>query len=620
MEYKKTLHPSSFISSSLHPMRDFLKYTFATVLGLVLFVSLGAVGLLAFVIAIASSASQNAAPRVEQDSILTFDLSQEITDSNPAADPSDVISTALSGGEMGKPIALRSVLESLEQAVEDDRIVGLYLHGTITPTQTGSGFATLREVRQALQKFRDSGKPIYAYNNAEWKERDYYLTSVANTILLHPSSLLELNGLNFENIFFAGALQKYGIGIQVLRVGKYKSAVEPFIRTESSPEDEEQTRRLLSDLWNEFLTSTSQSRNLTPQQLQAIADQQALLLPEQAQQANLIDKVAYEDELETELRNLASEDEETGSFQQISLPEYAEVIDQDDRPSPNRIVVIYAEGDIVSGGGGIGMIGGDSLVSILRELRQDEAVKAIVLRVNSPGGSATASEQISREVFLTVKEKPVIVSMGSYAASGGYQISAYANRIFASPNTVTGSIGVFGLLPNFQAIARNNGITWDTVKTGRYADIDTVSRPRTPEELAIGQQIVDRIYDQFLSIVSESRQLPKETVAEIAQGRVWSGVEAQKIGLVDDLGGLEDAIQAAVEAAELGDDWQLEEYPESQSFWLADWFNSRVTQSPVPADPVSLELQKLQDDLETLKSMNDPLGVYNRLPFNPKID
>ncbi|NJO43071.1 MAG: signal peptide peptidase SppA [Cyanobacteria bacterium CRU_2_1] len=601
-------------------MRDFLKYTFATVLGLVLFVSLGAVGLLAFVIAIASSASQNAAPRVEQDSILTFDLSQEITDSNPAADPSDVISTALSGGEMGKPIALRSVLESLEQAVEDDRIVGLYLHGTITPTQTGSGFATLREVRQALQKFRDSGKPIYAYNNAEWKERDYYLTSVANTILLHPSSLLELNGLNFENIFFAGALQKYGIGIQVLRVGKYKSAVEPFIRTESSPEDEEQTRRLLSDLWNEFLTSTSQSRNLTPQQLQAIADQQALLLPEQAQQANLIDKVAYEDELETELRNLASEDEETGSFQQISLPEYAEVIDQDDRPSPNRIVVIYAEGDIVSGGGGIGMIGGDSLVSILRELRQDEAVKAIVLRVNSPGGSATASEQISREVFLTVKEKPVIVSMGSYAASGGYQISAYANRIFASPNTVTGSIGVFGLLPNFQAIARNNGITWDTVKTGRYADIDTVSRPRTPEELAIGQQIVDRIYDQFLSIVSESRQLPKETVAEIAQGRVWSGVEAQKIGLVDDLGGLEDAIQAAVEAAELGDDWQLEEYPESQSFWLADWFNSRVTQSPVPADPVSLELQKLQDDLETLKSMNDPLGVYNRLPFNPKID
>jgi protease-4 len=278
--------------------------------------------------------------------------------------------------------------------------------------------------------------------------------------------------------------------------------------------------------------------------------------------------------------------------------------------------VIYAQGEIVSGSGGIGKIGGDSLTSLLRELRLDENVKAVVLRVNSPGGSATASAQIAREVMLTKQKKPVIVSMGSYAASGGYQISTYANQIFAAPSTITGSIGVFGMLPNVKALANKNGITWDVVKTGRFADSNSISRPRTPEELAILQRMVDQRYEQFLAIVAESRPISSQKVAEIAQGRVWSGIAAKSLGLVDQLGGLEAAIQAAVDAAKLGNDWQLQEYPQGSALDVRLFRRVLEGQSPSAPDAFSTQMQKLQADLKVLQSMNDPLGIYSRLPFD----
>jgi protease-4 len=602
-------------------MRDFLKSIFATIIGLGLFTAVGVGGLLMLLVAIATS-TREMGPRVEKNSILTLDLSQEITDTNPSSDPSGVITAVVSGGSLNRPIALRSVLQSIEQAAEDDRIAGLYVYGN-TATSGGSGLATLREVRQALQTFRDRGKPIYAYSDEAWRERDYYLASVADTIFQHPSSVLELNGLNLENIFFAEALQKYGIGVQALRVGKYKSAIEPFTRNDSSPEEREQTQKLLNDLWNEFLITTSKSRDIPTQQLQTIANQQAILLSDQAQSAGLVDEIAYRDEVVTELHKLTGEDETADSFRQINLSEYASAVDREQGSSNNQIAVVYAEGNIVDGSGASRSIGGDSLAETLRDVRQDETVKAVVLRVNSPGGSAIASEQITREVLLTTKEKPVIVSMGNYAASGGYQIATHANRIFASPNTITGSIGVFGLLPNFQDIANRNGITWDNVKTGQFADIETVSRPKTPEELAIVQRVVDQVYDKFLTIVAESRNLPREKVNEIAQGRVWSGAEAQKIGLVDELGGLDDAIQAAATEANLEDDWQLVEYPAGSVFWFEGLFQNYLKPylaSSTTLDPLTLEFQKLQDDLEDLRSMNDPLGVYMRLPFNPRID
>jgi protease IV len=601
-------------------MRDFFKNVLATFVGLFLFLTLGIGGLVAFWVAIAAS-TRDTEPTVKASSVLTLDLSQPITDANPAASAREVIGSALGGRSRENSIALRSVLESLEQAAKDQRIVGLYLSGNVQ----GTGFATLREVRLALQKFRDSGKPIYAYDSTSWQEKDYYLASVANTILLHPTGLLEINGLGIETPFFAGALQKYGVGVQVLRVGKFKSAVEPFLLSGNSPANKAQTQKWLTDLWSEFLTSSAKSRKLTPQKIQAIADKEGIVLSDSAKSAGLVDKIAHEDEVIAELQKLTGEDKDTHSFRQIDLGDYAQTLKDGEKSSPNHIAVVYAEGDIVSGKGGSESIGGDTLAELMRDLRNNNDVKAIVLRVNSPGGGATASEQIAREVFLTNREKPVIASMGNLAASGGYQISSYATRIFASPNTITGSIGVFGVFPNFQKIANNNGITWDGVKTGRFADSDTISRPKTAEELAIGQRVVNQIYDEFLTIVSTSRSLAKPKVNEIAQGRVWSGLEAKKIGLVDELGGLEDAIQAAAKQAKLGDDWELDEYPKPNSFevkLLGQLFNSYFPQpeSTAPIDPLTAEIQRFQEDFMTLKGMNDPLGAYSRLPFTPKVD
>ncbi|PSB04845.1 signal peptide peptidase SppA [filamentous cyanobacterium CCP2] len=601
-------------------MRDFIKYIVATFVGLTAFAAFSAAGLFALLAILVASASQETTPRVERDSILTFDLSQPITDTTVPMTPGDVLGSALSDGSSSRPLALRSVLNSIEQAATDDRIIGLYLRGSTSLTGTDSGFATLREVREALQTFRDSGKPIYAYVGDAWQEQDYYLTSVANTIVQHPSGLLELNGFSSEGIFFAEALDRFGIGMQILRVGEYKSAVEPFIQNSRSSEDRQQTQQLLSDLWNEFLEVASENRDITPQQLQTIANQQAILLADQAETAGLIDRIAYEDEVIAELRELTGETEDADSFRQVSLSRYVETATRNPQRSSNhQIAIVYAQGNIVSGTSSGQSIGGTSLVETLRTIRQEEDVKAVVLRVNSPGGGATASEQIAREVQLLAEEKPVIASMGNYAASGGYQISTYANQIFASPGTVTGSIGVYGLLPNFQDVANENGISWDSVTTGEYADIGTISRPKTPEELAIVQRVVDQVYERFLTIVAESRNLPREQVAEIAQGRVWSGTEAQQIGLVDELGGLEDAIQAAASAADLGNDWQVEEYPKPASVWLETLFSSQLASSQNPIDPISLELLNLQEDLDALRSLNDPIGVYTRLPFGLRI-
>jgi protease IV len=601
-------------------MRDFFKNVLATFVGLFLFVTLGIAGLTAFLVVIAAN-SRTPEPTVAARSVLTLDLSQPITDANPAASAREVIGSALGGDTRENSIALRSVLESLEKAAKDERIVGLYLEGSVQ----GTGFGTLREVRQALQKFRDAGKPIYAYDGVSWQEKDYYLASVATMILQHPTGLLEINGLGFNTPFFAGALQKYGVGVQVLRVGKYKSAAEPYLLSGSSPENKEQTQKWLSDLWSEFLTTSAKSRKLTPQKIQAIADKDGILLSGAAKSAGFIDKIAYEDEVIAELQKLTGEDEDTHSFRQIDLTEYAQTLPGNQKSSPNQIAIVYAEGDIVSGQGGSESIGGDRVAKLIRNLRNDKDVKAIVLRVNSPGGSATASEQITREVFLTNREKPVIASMGNMAASGGYQISSHATKIFASPNTITGSIGVFGVLPNFQKIANDNGITWDGVKTGRFADSDTISRPKTAEELAIGQKVVNQIYDDFLTIVSTSRSIAKPEVNAIAQGRVWSGVEAKKIGLVDELGGIEDAIQAAAKEAKLGDDWEVVEYPKASSFevkLLGQLFNSYFpeAESQAPIDPLTEEIQRFQKDFATLKAMNDPLGAYSRLPFTPDVE
>ncbi|MBD1886556.1 signal peptide peptidase SppA [Microcoleus vaginatus] len=606
-------------------MKDFLKYTCASLLGTFLgLLLLGSIGLggLVVLIAMAASSSKDSGPQVKDKSVLVLDLSLNITDSKPSRSTGAAIEEVLSD-DSGDTVTLRTVLDTIESAKKDPKIVGLYLQGS--SNSSSSGFANLKEVRSALQRFRDAKKPIFAYQ-MDWNERDYYLGSVANTIAVNPYGALEINGFSSQAMFFTGALEKYGVGVQVTRVGKYKSAVEPFLLTKMSPENRQQTQKLLGDMWGEYLQTVAPSRKVTVPQLQALADKGGTLMADEALKSKLVDKVVYFDEISTELKKLTGTDGENKSFKQISLKNYARVAENKNSTranNKNQIAILYAEGEIVDGEGGPTQVGGDRIAQEMRKIREDNDVKAVVLRVNSPGGSATAAEVIAREVMLTGKKKPVIVSMGNLAASGGYWISMGSSRIFAEPNTITGSIGVFGMLFNAEKLAANNGLTWDVVKTARFADTNTVSRPKNPQELANIQRIVDRIYDRFITKVATSRKLPKNKVQEIAQGRVWSGTAAKELGLVDEIGGLEDAVREAAKQAKLGDDWKLEEYPKRRTLEeriLEKISGVHVLKPATKLDPLTAEFKKMQEELAVLKSMNDPQGVYVRLPFNLRID
>ena len=606
-------------------MKDFLKYTCASLLGTFLgLLLLGSIGLggLVVLIAMAASSSKDSGPQVKDKSVLVLDLSLNITDSKPSRSTGAAIEEVLSE-DSGDTVTLRTVLDTIEYAKKDPKIVGIYLEGS--SDSSSSGFANLKEVRSALQRFRDAKKPIFAYQ-MDWNERDYYLGSVANTIAVNPYGALEINGFSSQGMFFTGALEKYGVGVQVTRVGKYKSAVEPFLLTKMSPENRQQTQKLLGDMWGEYLQTVAPSRKVTVPQLQALADNGGTLMADEALKSKLVDKVVYFDEISTELKKLTGTDGENKSFKQISLKNYAKVAENKNSTranNKNQIAILYAEGEIVDGEGGPTQVGGDRIAQEMRKIREDNDVKAVVLRVNSPGGSATAAEVIGREVMLTGKKKPVIVSMGNLAASGGYWISMGSSRIFAEPNTITGSIGVFGMLFNAEKLAANNGLTWDVVKTARFADTNTVSRPKNPQELANIQRVVDRIYDRFITKVANSRKLPKNKVQEIAQGRVWSGTAAKQLGLVDEIGGLEDAVREAAKQAKLGDDWKLEEYPKRRTLEeriLEKISGVHVLKPAAKLDPLTAEFKKMQDELAVIKSMNDPQGVYVRLPFNLRID
>ncbi|NEO54016.1 MAG: signal peptide peptidase SppA [Okeania sp. SIO3B5] len=608
-------------------MKDFFKYTFASLigslLGIALIVGLGFGGLIFLVGSIASKA-KDIGPQVKDKSILVFDLATNITDTKPISNTGEALQEALSGDQPAT-ITLRKAINALDTAAQDEKIIGLYIKGSSTPGRTG--LANLQEIRQALQRFGETGKKIIAYD-VNWTEREYYLGSVADEIVINPLGVIEFNGLSLQTMFLSGAFDKFGIGVQVTRVGKYKSAVEPFIRETMSPENREQNLQLLGDIWGKYLQTIAPSRGLTIQQLQAIANEQGILMADAAEDSKLVDRVDYYDEVLSELKELTGKEEDDKTFTQISLNNYTRVpevteVASGDVKSKNKIAVVYAEGEIVNGTGTPRQIGGDRLAKELRRLRFDEKVKAVVLRVNSPGGSASASEVIGREVKLTREQKPVIVSMGNIAASGGYWISMNADKIFAEPTTITGSIGVFGVLFNIQELGNENGITWDTVKIGKFADLNNNSRPKTEEELALIQNMVDSIYERFITDVATARNLAKEKVAEIAQGRVWSGVNAQELGLVDEITGIEGAIKFAAEKAELGDNWKVEEYPKSRSleqriFRSLSGVEAEISTSPV--DPLTAEFQKLQQELASLRAMNDPYGIYTRLPFNLRID
>lgn len=605
-------------------MNNFIKQTLASLignlLGLTIFSGLSTLGFLLILIAVASS--QNSGPTVKDKSVLVFDLSMKITDSEPNSD--ELLQKTLSGRNENS-ITLRKVVETLDKAGRDQRIVGIYIDGSNASSEVG--YASLREMRQALEKFRKTGKKIIAYST-DWNEKEYYLSSVANQIVVNPMGAMEMNGLSSQPIFLAGALQKYGIGVQIVRVGKFKGAVEPLILDKLSPENREQTQKLLNDIWGEWRRAVGKSRNIQPQKLQAIANNQPILEATAAQANGLVDKTAYQDQVFTELKKLTGQEEKDQTLTKISLGDYAEVPGES-VDSDQKIALVYAEGEIVNGSGNDGEIGGDRFAKIFSKIRENSQIKAVVLRINSPGGSATAAEIMQREIKLTRQLKPVIVSMGDVAASGGYWIASDSNRIFAEPNTITGSIGVFGVLFNGQKLGNNNGITWDTVKTSEYADQQTISRPKSAQELEVYQRSVDRIYNLFLQKVSQGRKLSTAKVAEIAQGRVWSGTAAKEIGLVDEIGGLNVAIEYAAKQAKLGNNWELQEYPQVGS-WPERFFGKKLDETKAKLgiekteiksnNPLINELGKFQQEIKILQTMNDPQGIYTRLPVNLKVE
>jgi protease-4 len=603
----------NFFTSMLGALVALFLFTFG---GLILFL-----GILGAIVSLGAHKAASPA-RLENGSYLVFDLSANITDSPPNFD----LGTLFAGpdAERNGTLQLRTVVRAIRVAAGDPRIKGLWIKGSLRPSGYGSGYAALREVREAIVAFRGAGKPVKAFLE-EADTRDYYLASAAGEIVMDPYGDLFFPGLASEMPFVAGAFEKYGVGVQVTRVGKYKSAIEVFTRTNMSPESREETQRLLDDIWGSLLAQIGSSRGLTRSALQAVADTQGLIVPDAAKQAKLVDRVAYRDQVIEELKAAVGPGQGKESFKQISLPAYARM---DSDPAlrtgaRGTIAVVYAEGEIVEGQGELGQVGGDKFAAELRDLRRNDRVKAVVLRVNSPGGSVIASELIGREIVLLRQVKPVIVSMGAYAASGGYWISTDSDRIFAEPTTITGSIGVFGIQFDVQKLLGNWGITFDRVKTGKFADAETVTRPKTDEELAIIQHQVDWYYSQFVNRVAAGRKLSPARVEEIAQGRVWSGQAARGIGLVDEIGGLRAAISYAAQQAKLGENYRLDEFPGKRDLGdeLKEFFGRMSPESRLARDSGWVgQLAALgESQLAALRAFNDPLGLYARLPFEMEI-
>ena len=603
-------------------MKQFFTSMLGSLAALVIFAGAGLLLLIAVVGAIVSLGVRKSAPAggLEQGSYLVVDLSTNLTDAPPPFDFSALYAAADSDRQGA--LQLRPFARALREAGSDPRIAGILLQGSLQPSAYGSGYAALREVREALGVFRQSGKPVRAYLQAPTL-RDYYLASAASEIDFDPFGTIFLPVMSAESVYFAGAFEKYGVNIQVTRVGKYKSAVETLTRKDMSPEDRQQLQQLLGDMSQSLLAEIGRGRGLTPAAIQATVDAQGLVDAESAKAAHLVDKILYRDQLIDELKAATGRTGSKEPFKQVALSDYLALKPEPNQAAANHVAVVYAEGEIVDGDGSPGEVGGTKYAAELRKLRQDPAVKAIVLRVNSPGGSVTASEEIQREVRLARQVKPVIISMGAYAASGGYWISAESDRIFAEPTTITGSIGVFGIQFDVQKLAADFGVTFDRVKTGKFAGSDTITRPKTDEEMAIVQHQVDWFYGQFIDKVAAGRKLPRARVEEIAQGRVWSGTAARSLGLVDQLGGLRDAILYAGQKAGLGGNFAVVEYPAKKD--LSEALGELLSRLPTggaraPATGLLGEItRRLQSQLSLLRAFNDPQGLYARLPLDFEI-
>jgi protease IV len=577
-------------------MNSFFKSFFAALLALIVFCVI-AVFLL---IAVAGALSQKEKPNISSKTILELDMSESFGE-RVQKDPF----TALSG-EGGKP-TLFELLRLISHAKEDKNIAGILLKGNSNP----NGFAASNEIRLALEDFRTSKKFVIAHADV-MSQQAYFIASAADKVYLNPAGGLSWEGFNITMPFIKGTLDKLDIEPQIFYAGKFKSATEIFRTEKMTPENKLQTEAWLGDMYRYFLEQTARSRKLDTAFLHQLASTNAIQTPQDAVANKLIDATRYDDQVKDELKKLLDIDK-YAKMNMVSFTKYNEATNLR-KGGSDRIAVVYAEGDIVDGMGADNNIGGENFQKIIRKVRLDKSVKAIVLRVNSGGGSALASEIIWRELQMAREDgKPVIVSFGNVAASGGYYIACGADSIFANPNTITGSIGVFGVVPNMEGFFKNKlGVTFDGVKTAPYADAGGVHRPMTDAEKRIIQAEIDRIYLQFKTRVAEGRKKDINYVDSFAQGRVWSGEDALQIGLVDRLGNLQDAINSAARMAKIST-YGLKEYPESEN-----WINSILGRDK--KEPAAMIRQELGEEhyrvftqLSRVREMTR--SVQARLPF-----
>jgi protease-4 len=508
------------------------------------------------------------------------------------------------------------ILNAIEAAKTDDKIKGI----SILNNQSQLGLAQSKAVRDKLEEFKKSGKFVYAYANF-FTQGEYYLNSVANQVYLNPMGEVDFKGLSAEILYMKDLQEKTGVKMEVIRHGKYKSAVEPFLAQEMSPENREQMTVLLNSVWNTIATDIAKSRKLSVIQLNAIANTLGARTPELALANKLIDKVAYEDEYHDAIRaKLKLDKKEKYDF--ISITDYAKTAatSVEDYSKNDIIAVIYAQGEITGGEGDVNVIGEGSIKRSLQEAREDDDVKAIVLRVDSPGGSALTSELIWREIEITKKVKPVVVSMGNYAASGGYYIAANADRIFAEPNTITGSIGVFGMLPNMNQLGKNIGINAEQVKTHDNASGYSVFEPIDDNFKGYVLESIERTYATFLKRVADGRKMTTAQVDAIAQGRVWTGIDAHKLGLVDEIGGLDAAIKYAAKLGKTSS-YRTENYPEYEKSF--DDLLANFTGIAMFKTKEQLLKEQLGEEgfqmLEQIKRVKSRKGIQAMMPYEIEI-
>jgi protease-4 len=584
-------------------MKNFLKYTLATITGIIIASILFFIVMLASFSAIVSSGNKPVS--ISDNTILVLKAGVPFPDrgdENPLAGI-DLLNMTLS-----QTPGLNEILHNIKKASGDNKIRGILIENGLLP----SGWATTEEIRDALTTFRENGKFVISYSDYVLTQECYYLATAADKIYINPVSMVDFKGLSSEIMFFKKALEKIGVDVQVTRHGKFKGAVEPFILEKLSEENRTQIKDYAGSIWSKVLADISKSRNIPVDELNKLADNLSGNLATGAFEAKLVDGLMYRDELIDTLKVLSGikPDKEINL---VSMTKYSKVPDNKLSYSPkNKIAVIYASGTIVTGKGNNNNIGGNYYADVIRKARLDTTVRAIVLRVNSPGGSATASDIMWRELGLAAKAKPVVISMGNYAASGGYYISAPGTKIYADPMTISGSIGVFGLLPDAGKLLEDKlGLTTEIVKTNRNSDFPSVYRPMNAYEKELMQMSIEKIYGDFVSKVASGRKLSKEFVDSIGQGRVWSGTSALKIGLVDELGGLNDAISGAAKLAGI-DTYSVRELPVLEDPYMR--ILSQLSEE-VRMNILKKELGESVKYYNLVQEIKDLTGIQARLPY-----